>query len=199
MCFRLRQRVKGAKDAPAKLLGVLIELRTDAPQCLAGRCLTLRSSGPPPASRLARAPASVIIRRAGQAPSRWGPLSSNVRRHTTPCARSLPPSMGCRSSNRESTSGNRPIFTTMLPQSRIGRPLAVGWLLACVAVLVFGMSKKLYMTCQRYSFCSWQYPQLSAGFPSLARHGHGLGLHWSGLLAQPMWRFATNCHFGLRP
>jgi protein-S-isoprenylcysteine O-methyltransferase Ste14 len=50
--------------------------------------LTLRSSGPPPASRLARAPASVIIRCAGQAPSRWGPLSSNVRSHKTPCQNS---------------------------------------------------------------------------------------------------------------
>ena len=36
-------------------------------------------SGPPPASRLAREPASVIIRLAGQAPSRRCPLSSNVR------------------------------------------------------------------------------------------------------------------------
>ncbi len=35
--------------------------------------------GPPPASRLARAPSSVIIRRAGQPPSRLRPLSSNVR------------------------------------------------------------------------------------------------------------------------
>jgi hypothetical protein len=48
----------------------------------AAKCgLTLRSSGPPPASRLAREPASVIIRSAGQVPSRGGPLSSNVRRH----------------------------------------------------------------------------------------------------------------------
>ena len=31
----------------------------------------------------------------------------------------------------------------MLPQSRIGRPLAVGWLLACVAVLVFGYEQKV--------------------------------------------------------
>ena len=45
------------------------------PQCR----LTLRSSGPPPAWHLARAPASVIIRRAGQAPIRRCPLSSNVR------------------------------------------------------------------------------------------------------------------------
>ena len=40
--------------------------------------------GLPPARHLARAPASVIIRRAGQAPSRRQPLSSNVRPHTTP-------------------------------------------------------------------------------------------------------------------
>jgi hypothetical protein len=41
--------------------------------------LTLRSSGPPPASRLAREALTVIIRLAGQAPSRRRPLSSNVR------------------------------------------------------------------------------------------------------------------------
>jgi hypothetical protein len=46
-----------------------------------GECgLTLRSSGPPPARHLAREPASVIIRLAGQAPTRFRPLSSNVRR-----------------------------------------------------------------------------------------------------------------------
>ena len=45
-----------------------------------GCCLTLRSWGLPPARHLARAPASVIIRCAGQAPSRRQPLSSNVRR-----------------------------------------------------------------------------------------------------------------------
>ena len=46
------------------------------------RGLTLRSSGPPPAWRLAReAVLSVIIRLAGQAPTRRGPLSSNVRPH----------------------------------------------------------------------------------------------------------------------
>ena len=45
------------------------------------RGLTLRSSGPPPAWRLAREPVQVIIRFAGQAPTRWRPLSSNVRRH----------------------------------------------------------------------------------------------------------------------
>ena len=55
------------------------------------RCgLTLRSSGPPPASRLARDPASVIIRLAGQAPSRRCPLSSNVRPRTTTHAVTLP-------------------------------------------------------------------------------------------------------------
>ena len=41
--------------------------------------LTLRSSGPPPAWHLAREPVQVIIRFAGQAPTRRGPLSSNVR------------------------------------------------------------------------------------------------------------------------
>ncbi len=49
-----------------------------------GCCLTLRSWGLPPARHLARAPASVIIRRAGQAPSRRQPLSSNVRPHSSP-------------------------------------------------------------------------------------------------------------------
>jgi hypothetical protein len=44
-------------------------------------CLTLRSSGLPPARHLARAPVQVIIRLAGQAPSRRQPLSSNVRQH----------------------------------------------------------------------------------------------------------------------
>ena len=46
-----------------------------------GCCLTLRSWGLPPARHLARAPASVSIRCAGQAPSRRQPLSSNVRPH----------------------------------------------------------------------------------------------------------------------
>ena len=45
------------------------------------RRLTLRSSGPPPASHLAREALTVIIRLARQAPSRWRPLSSNVRQH----------------------------------------------------------------------------------------------------------------------
>jgi hypothetical protein len=44
--------------------------------------LTLRSSGLPPARHLARAPVQVIIRLAGQAPSRRQPLSSNVRAHS---------------------------------------------------------------------------------------------------------------------
>ena len=48
--------------------------------------LTLRSSGPPPAWHLAHEPASVIIRFAGQAPTRRGPLSSNVRPHGNPMA-----------------------------------------------------------------------------------------------------------------
>ena len=44
--------------------------------------------GPPPASHLARAASSVIIRRAGQAPSRFRPLSSNVRPQKPPTCRS---------------------------------------------------------------------------------------------------------------
>jgi hypothetical protein len=55
-----------------------------------GCCLTLRSWGLPPARHLARAPASVIIRRAGQAPSRRQPLSSNVRPHRTPLQSTRP-------------------------------------------------------------------------------------------------------------
>jgi hypothetical protein len=52
-------------------------LRTTQP-----RRLTLRSSqGPPPAWHLARATLWSIIRRAGQAPRRFRPLSSNVRPH----------------------------------------------------------------------------------------------------------------------
>jgi hypothetical protein len=43
-------------------------------------CLTLRSSGPPPARHLGREPARPIIRLAAKAPCRWRPLSSNVRR-----------------------------------------------------------------------------------------------------------------------
>ena len=46
-----------------------------APKC----GLTLRSSGPPPAWHLGREPFQVIIRLAAQAPTRRGPLSSNVR------------------------------------------------------------------------------------------------------------------------
>jgi hypothetical protein len=42
-------------------------------------CLTLRSSRPTPAWHLARRPVWFIIRPAGQAPSRRGRLSSNVR------------------------------------------------------------------------------------------------------------------------
>ena len=45
--------------------------------------LTLRSSGPPPGWHLAREASWFIIRLAGQAPTRWGPLSSNVRRRRT--------------------------------------------------------------------------------------------------------------------
>ena len=47
-------------------------------------CLTGRSSGPPPAWHLAREALTVIIRLAGQAPSRRRPLSSNVRPHSPP-------------------------------------------------------------------------------------------------------------------
>ena len=44
------------------------------------RCgLTLRSSGPPPASHLGREAPWSMLRLAAQVPSRWGPLSSNVR------------------------------------------------------------------------------------------------------------------------
>jgi hypothetical protein len=46
------------------------------------------SSGPPPACHLARAAIQVIIRLAGQVPSRWRPLSSNVRPHS-PTARQI--------------------------------------------------------------------------------------------------------------
>ena len=46
-----------------------------------GCCLTLRSSGRPPARHLAREALTVIIRLAGQAPSRRQPLSSNVSHH----------------------------------------------------------------------------------------------------------------------
>ena len=49
-----------------------------APASQPRRCLTLRSSGPPPAWRLARQAMQSIIRLAGQAPHRRGPLSSNV-------------------------------------------------------------------------------------------------------------------------
>ena len=41
--------------------------------------LTLRSSGPPPAWHLGREASQVIVRLAAQAPTRRGPLSSNVR------------------------------------------------------------------------------------------------------------------------
>ena len=44
-------------------------------------CLTLRSSGLAPAWHLAREALTVIVRLAGQAPSRRSPLSSNVRQH----------------------------------------------------------------------------------------------------------------------
>ena len=45
------------------------------------RCLTLRSSGPPPAWHLGREASQVIVRLAAQAPIRFRPLSSNVRPH----------------------------------------------------------------------------------------------------------------------
>ena len=49
--------------------------------CKSNCRLTLRPSGLPPARRLARKALAVIIRLAGQAPSRRQPLSSNVRPH----------------------------------------------------------------------------------------------------------------------
>jgi len=59
-------------------------------------CLTHRSSGQPPARHLARKALTVIIRLAGQAPSRRLPLSSNVGPHqeprallSAPCVRSF--------------------------------------------------------------------------------------------------------------
>ncbi len=48
-------------------------------------CLTHRSSGQPPARHLARKALTIIIRLAGQAPSRRLPLSSNVRPHRRHC------------------------------------------------------------------------------------------------------------------
>jgi hypothetical protein len=57
-----------------------------SPSCLRPRaaCLTGRSSGPPPARRLGREALRSIMRLAAQAPCRWRPLSSNVRRHEQP-------------------------------------------------------------------------------------------------------------------
>ena len=49
-------------------------------------CLTHRSSGQPPASHLARAALTVIIRLAGQAPFRRPPLSYHVGPHREPHA-----------------------------------------------------------------------------------------------------------------
>ena len=46
-----------------------------------GWCLTLRSSGPPPAWHLAREALWSIVHLAGQVPFRRRPLSSNVRPH----------------------------------------------------------------------------------------------------------------------
>jgi hypothetical protein len=58
----------------------------------------------PPAWHLARAPASVIIRRAGQAPIRWCPLSSNVRPHEIPFRTTTgPPRKRCNEAIYEST------------------------------------------------------------------------------------------------
>ena len=63
--------------------GVSMQSWVPATPCLRSpkRCLTLRSSGPPPGWHLAREAIQVIIRLAGQAPTRRGPLSSNVRPH----------------------------------------------------------------------------------------------------------------------
>ena len=57
--------------------------------------LTLRSSGPPPAWHLGREASQLILRLAAQAPTRRGPLSSNVRRH-------MPTSSALSANNRRS-------------------------------------------------------------------------------------------------
>ena len=63
-----------------------------------GCCLTVRSSGPPPAWHLGREAVLSIIVLAAQAPRRWRPLSSNVRQHSnqrclsSPALRQSPPS-----------------------------------------------------------------------------------------------------------
>jgi hypothetical protein len=71
-------------------------------------CLTGRSKGPPPARRLARAAASVIIRCAGQAPSRRRPLSSTLggALEPLPSCPVLQPWVRFRSVSRTSLRGN---------------------------------------------------------------------------------------------
>ena len=85
--------------------------------------LTLRSSGPPPARRLARAPASAIIRCAGQAPSRRRPLSSNVRHHIAALPRSREPGNGPTSNARHSDPHFSRAPSTAVPRGylRLGR------------------------------------------------------------------------------
>ena len=63
--------------------GVSMQSWVPATPCLRSpkRCLTLRSSGPPPARRLGREAFMLIIRLAAKPPRRWRPLSSNVRPH----------------------------------------------------------------------------------------------------------------------
>jgi hypothetical protein len=76
------QVFKGLLEAPSRQTFGSV---ASASQCHLSpwRRPTLRSSGPPPGWHLAREPASVIIRLAGQAPTRRCPLSSNVRPHGT--------------------------------------------------------------------------------------------------------------------
>jgi hypothetical protein len=72
----LRETVAPCYMNPPRLSNSLQTFKLlSATQC----CLTLRSSGPPPARRLGREAVRHIIRFAAQAPCRWCPLSSNVR------------------------------------------------------------------------------------------------------------------------
>ena len=86
--MRCAKRRRAGQSTPA-LESSVLSLGAPATlcPCSPSRCLTLRSSGPPPAWPLAREPVQVIIRLAGQAPHRWCPLSSNVRQ--TQSARSM--------------------------------------------------------------------------------------------------------------
>ncbi len=69
----------GASAIAAQVIACSAAALAPAKSC----CLTLRSWGLPPARHLAREALTVIIRLAGQAPSRRQPLSSNVRPHGT--------------------------------------------------------------------------------------------------------------------